>query len=56
MIFYAIAHYNMQCNIIGDQGYWCVIALIIMGFVFMIAGAYGAYSMIRGRGAQVQYE
>jgi hypothetical protein len=56
IVYYAITHYNMQCNFIGNQGYWCVIMMIVIGLIFMIVGAYGAYSMIRGRGAPIQYE
>lgn len=56
IMYFGISHYNMQCNIVGNQGYWCVVIIIIIGLIFAIAGIYGAYTMIRGRGAPVQYE
>jgi len=47
--YYAATHYDMQCNIIGNNGYWCILVLALAGIILVIAGIYGVYAMIRGR-------
>jgi len=49
-VYYAIAHWDMQCNIMGQShGYWCIAILILVGLIFGIVGLYGAYAMLRSK-------